>query len=208
MSGLILALILGFAQAANADVIYSGLQNISLQGIQPLQTLSIHVTGGTQSWDQINLTIATLGLGGGTNDIFAGAEVALARDFGIIPRVARFNFGDPFPANPKFGSGSEILWGFGTGPADGDFYTAMALSTFGTGPNYFGWFHLRIVGSATATPMLTAVDWAYSDQEGQGIGMGEQSVPEPSSFVLLICAAVCLIVKHGLCPFRVQTPPR
>ncbi len=155
-------------------ITYSGLQNVSLQGVPgTTQVLTINLVGDPGSWDSLNLGISstTDGSGGGTNNIFASAEVALASSSGGFPLITRFQYGDPYPSSPVFGSGSEILWGFGTGPADGDFFAAVAFSTFGTGPAYSGWIHLRVSNSSTSSPTITVIDWASSDQP---IAMGQR----------------------------------
>lgn len=157
------------ALPAFGNITYSGLRNISLQGVDGTsQTLTLNLAGDTASWDTFNLGIYLPG--GAANNVFAGAEVALASTAGTFPLITRLNYGDPYPVSPLFGSGSETLWGFGTGPADGDFYAATLFSTFGTGPAYAGWIHLKVSNSATASPAITVVDWAYSDRP---IAMGQ-----------------------------------
>jgi hypothetical protein len=164
------------ATPAFGNITYSGPQNISLQGVpDTTQVLTIHLAGDSGSWDALNLSVSTTldaggGGGGGANNIFAGAEVAMTSSSGGFPLITRFNYGDPYPASPLFGSGSEILWGFGTGPADGDFFAAVVFGTFGTGPAYLGWVHLSVSNSATSSPTVTVIDWAYSDQP---IAMGQ-----------------------------------
>jgi len=206
---LVLFFLLGCASPAHADIIYSGLKNISLQGTKPLQTLSINVAGGAGSWDRLTLWMSTIGLGGGSNAIVATSEVALGSTWAIFPRVARYNFGDPFPSDVMYGSGSEILWGHGFGPADGDFYTPMFLGSFGGGPKYVGWIHLQVVDSDTAMPTLTVVDWAYSDVLWRRIAMGQAGptpAPEPSSLSLLLFAGIGLMTKYVLGRLRAPTP--
>ena len=186
LSCCILALTLCYPRVAGAGVIYSGLQDISLDGVAgTLQRISINVVGGLTSWDRIQFSIGEVGPSLGTNDIFGDAEVALASSTALFSRVTRFGFGDPFPADPLYGSGSEILWGSVYGRADGNFYAAMMLGTFGTGPSYVGWIHLLVENSSAPGARLTVIDWAYSDQIGQSIAMGQVAVPEPSSLVLL-----------------------
>ncbi len=185
LSSCIFASTLCYSGLVGADVIYSGLQNIVLEGVPGTQqTLSVNVAGGSTSWDRMQLSVSGTGQGGGTNDIGAGAEVALASSAAIFPRITRFDYGEPFPVDPIFGSGSEILWGFGYGPADGSFYAAMMLGTFGTGPEYVGWIQLLVENSSTLSARITVIDWAYSNQVGEAIAMGQVAVSEPSSLVL------------------------
>jgi Bacterial Ig-like domain (group 3) len=160
---------------AFGSITYSGPQTVSLQGVAGTnQAITINLAGDPGTWDTLNIGIYLNGSGGGANNIFAGAEVALASSSASFPVITRFQYGDPFPSNPIFGSGSEILWGFGTGPADGDFFAAVMFSTFGTGPAYSGWIHLKVSNSSTSSPTITLIDWAYSDQP---IAMGQGGKP-------------------------------
>ena len=168
---------------AFGNITYSGLQTVSLQGAPGTnQALTINLAGDPGTWDSLNLGIylPTDGSGGGANNIFASADVALASSSGGFPLITRFKYGDPFPSNPVFGSGSEILWGFGTGPADGDFFAALMFSTFGTGPAYLGWIHLKVSNSSTSSPTIAVIDWAYSDQP-IAMGQGGKSTTLSSS---------------------------
>jgi len=173
---------------AFANTIYSGLRNISLHGApDTIVDFDLDLADDPGSWDTIRLDIATIGMGGGANTVFDGAEVALASSSGSFPVITRLNNGDPFPSDPMFGSGSLILWGFGHGAADGDFFAAMEFGTFGGSPMYFGWIHLSVSNSFTSSPIITVIDWAYSDQPGQTITMGQSTptpVPEPSTMLL------------------------
>jgi len=179
----IVFLALANAGPASGDLIYSGLQNILLQGVpNSVQTLTLDLASDAGTWDNLQLEISEIGLGGGTNTIYPGAEVALASTPGSFPLVTRFTLGDPFPSTPLFGSGGETLWGFGTGPADGSFYSATRFGNFGGGPKYLGWVHLNVQNSSTDHAAITVIDWAYSDVVGQTVAIGE--TPEPSTFAL------------------------
>ncbi len=196
LSAVVLFAVSSTAATVYGNVIYSGPQDILLQGVpDTFQRITIHLAGDAGTWDLLDLGIAGTSLGGGTNTIYSGAEVALAANSGLIMRL---NLGDPFPAGPVFGSGGEILWGFGTGPRDGDFFAAALFGTFGTGPAFSGWVHLNVQGSSTNTASLRVVDWAYSDRVGETIAMGQ--VPEPSTFSFLalsfVAGALFRIVKR------------
>jgi len=100
--------------SAFGGIVLSGPQNIVLQGVAgTLQTFQIPLASAAASWNTLQLSIGTIGLGGGTNDIYSGAEVSLAITAGGSPLVSRLHYGDPL--NPVFASGSLILWGFGRG---------------------------------------------------------------------------------------------
>jgi len=182
---LIVFFALASAGPARGNIIYSGLQNVVLQN----QNTTLDLAGSPGTWDNLQLSIE--GAAGGSNDIHAGAEVALASSSSSFPLVTRLGLGDPYPSSPLFGSGSEILWGFGTGPADGEFFAATKFATFGTGPAYLGWIHFNVQNSATSNASLTVIDWAYSDVAGQTLAMG--AVPEPS-YSLLIGLMLLLVI--------------
>jgi hypothetical protein len=169
-------------------IIYSGPQNLLLQGVpNTSQSLTINLAGNLAGWDTLQLSIGANSIASvGTNDIFAGAGVALASTASGFPAVTEFNLGDPYPSSPLFGSGSEVLWGNGIagGFTDGAGYAATRFGTQGGGPAFSGWIHLRIQNSALPTASLTVIDWAYSDQVGQAISMGQ--IPEPSTLSLLV----------------------
>src|SRR5262247_1477852 len=136
--------------------IYSGTQNLSLESIlNTTQLLLIDLAGdSTGSWDNLQLSITSTPFGSGSvgaNDAFFGAEVALASSVSNLPLVERLDFGDSYPVNPVFASGSVILWQFNpaAGLDRGEFrdvtgYAALQFGTFGGGPSYFGWIQLNV----------------------------------------------------------------
>jgi len=168
------------ATPAMADIVYSGPQNIVLQGAPDSnQFFNIFIAGAPASWDTLGIEIDTQNEGLGVVNAIPGlSEVSLAMAPG--PEVTRFQSGDAFPSTPIFGSGSEILWGAGTGPNDGDFYAAMDIPTSGAQPEEEGWIHFNISGSATSSPIVTVKGWAYA--VGDAISsIGQTSSPPPSS---------------------------
>jgi hypothetical protein len=80
------------------DIVYSGVQDISLQGVANTnQVWNIVLAADPTPWDTLNLEIAQAGSGGGANNIFPGAQVALASNFSTSPLVTRFNSEIPSP---------------------------------------------------------------------------------------------------------------
>jgi hypothetical protein len=202
----IAAMWLGFGSSAFGGVIYySGVQNVLLEGVpgaNRILSLDLAVDPGT--WDNLQFSISTAGLGGGANDVWEGAPVSLASSAAAFPLVTRFDYGDPYPSNPVFGSGSLTLWGYGTGPADGDFYAAFQTGTSGGGPQYNGWIHLDVEKTDSSNPVVTVIDWAYSI--GESISSIGQTLPssvgnvvpeiDPNSAIgalALLCGALLLI---------------
>jgi hypothetical protein len=189
-------------------VIYSGPENIVIQGA-PNSVVSgaIILAGVPSPWDTLEFGISTVGIGGGSNDVFAGANVALASTPGSFPVISRLNYGDLYPSNPAFASGSMILWGFGNGLGDGDFYSAIQFEDFGNGPVYSGWVHLNLKDTATSSPRITVVDWAYSDVVGGPISMGQ--VPEPATlFTVGLALTLIPLVRRSQLRLRRRTQTR
>jgi hypothetical protein len=196
---IVLLLATGLAVPGSADIIYSGIQDIVIQG----GTQTIELAGVNASWDTISLGSSVLG---GGDNIIPSAEVALASDAADFPDVTRFNFGDPFPTSPIFGSGTEIISGPPPYPGDGDFYSAMLFGTFKGGPMYTGWIQLDVQNTGSPDASITAIDWAYSDVVGQPISMGE--VPEPRGLAYLIFLVLPMLSRRarGIHAHR-QDPP-
>ncbi len=182
----------GSVMTASADVTFSGIQNIVLQGVPNSdQALNIELKGIASSTDTLNLIIDDFPSFGdpfdGSNTVIPGtADVGLA--LGSAPLADPLQFGDPYPSNPQFGSGSILLYGFGFGPHDGDFYYPLESET----SSLTGWIQLVIQNSNAANESITVVDWAVSDTPGVTLAMGEVgAVPEPSSW-LLTASAIAL----------------
>jgi hypothetical protein len=196
-------LLLSCALSSFGTTIFSGPQNLALQGVpNTLQTLVIPLAGVVASWDTLKLSIAaTANSSLGGNDVIPSAGVALSSTTGTFPAITDYNFGDPFPSSPFVGSGTEILWGNGVGVwGDGSGYAAMVFGTQGGGPTYWGWLHLNIQNSALPTATLTVLDWSYSDVVGQAPVMGQ--VPEPSSVGMtafgLLGTGLVFLTRRGL----------
>jgi len=187
-------------------IIYSGPQNLSLEGIlNTSQALFIDLAGDTAgTWDNLKLSIASGSFGSvGSNDVIPSAEVALASTFISFPLVQKLDFGDPYPSNPIFGSGSKILWQFNPGASldIGEFkdvtgYAAVQFGTFG-GPQYLGWLQLSVENySSLGDPLskLTVIDWAYSDVIGERIAIGQ--IAEPSTFSLFFLGLFIFVIYN------------
>jgi hypothetical protein len=187
-------------------VVYSGIQNLTLQGTgNGTQASTIVIAGDpVGTWDQLRLSVFPQGPGGSaaSNDVIGGSwDVILASYWGAnangapYPFVKRLRYGDPSPEFPFTGSGSSLLWIYDPGRlsgvfdagefTDGSGYAAMKLSG-----GYLGWIQLRVSGYRSSTPTLTIVDWAYSNVIGEIISMGQggpvpDMVPPTTSAALL-----------------------
>jgi len=187
-------------------IIYSGPQNLSLEGIlNTSQALFIDLAGDPAgTWDNLKLSIASSSFGSiGSNDVIPSAEVALASSFISFPLVQKLDFGDPYPSNPIFGSGSKVLWQFNPGASldIGEFknvtgYAAVQFGTFGS-PQYLGWMQLSVENYSSLgdpLPKLTVIDWAYSNVIGERISIGQ--IPEPSTFSLFFLGLLIFVIYN------------
>jgi hypothetical protein len=181
------ALILLLSNAAPAAIISSGPQNITLTGI-PDTTQSLVVPLGPipADWNQLKISIASSAQTGGSNDSVPGSWAVLGASPFAFPLIDRLNFGDPFPAGAVFGSGSLILWGYGHGGGDGEFYAPLQL---GEPYSHRGWVHMSIAATGTQAPTITILGWAYGDA-GEQLAMGE--VPEPALAPGVLSALIAL----------------
>ena len=192
---------LALPRPAFAGMIYSGIQNLALQGTSNpfvAQSLTIAIAGDSAgSWDQLKLSVFPEGPGGsgGSNDVAPGSWVELSSYVGAdpsnpsYPYVQKLAFGDPIPTNGFQWSGSILLWLYDTARVEpsgiidaGDFkdgtgYAAMMLSG-----GYYGWIHLGVSGYQSATPTLTVIDWAYSDVAGETFSIGDSSEKSVGQF--------------------------
>jgi hypothetical protein len=168
------------ATSAWGAIVYSGPRNIVIQGSPTANvTSTINLANGAGSWDRISFTITPPNRAAGSVRTGSEAEVAVV----VAPGdylARRLAVGESFPAGAVFGSSSFFGTALWDTPSDGDFYVSINLGRFGTGPYYPGWMHLKLENSATTTPKLTVIDWAYSDQVDQKPSMGQTSgIPGP-----------------------------
>jgi hypothetical protein len=59
------------------------------------------------------------------------------------------------------------------------------------GADHFAWIRLHVGDTDGIPSSLTAIDWAYESEAGQGIKAGE--IPEPSTLALLATGAAGLL---------------
>jgi hypothetical protein len=191
------------AQGADAAVVYSGVQNITLT--------AAGVSGGLSqpvNLDGAGGPDATLGLGW---DLNLGAGVATLRAdlFGANPsfsnQVFRLGSSADMPGYyaPGFNTGvlRYVLFGgliSGTWPGGHPISTSgfAGIAFVDTGNNpHFAWLRLRLRNDANGAPdQLTLVDWAYESTPNAPIHVG--SIPEPGSLALLAAGAM------GVAAFR------
>jgi hypothetical protein len=193
-------------QITGATIIYSGEQNISLTG-QPdsTQKLVIDIAGETNDIsDDLTLSISLVAFNSvGANEAGAFSGVALGSSAGSFPLISPLSVSDPFPTNAIFGSGSLLLWQFGTTQDIGLFrnttgYAAMLINLNQDPSQYLqGWVQLstsNYSSLAAPFPAIKVVDWAFSDTPGESILIGQRSnVPEGGPSVLGFIAIAGLL---------------
>ena len=179
------------AATAWGGIVYSGPKNIVFQGSPTTEVKnSINLAGSTASWDRITFVFTPNGVRPYSGWVLLSDDSQVGIVAGRVDPVAmRMTAGTPFPAGARFSymPSSGVSGAYGQGiwsiPADGEFYSAIGLGLGVTGETYYpGWIHLKVENSATTSPRLTIIDWAYSDQMNQKPSMGQTSgVPGPSA---------------------------
>ncbi|MEO1497828.1 MAG: PEP-CTERM sorting domain-containing protein [Planctomycetota bacterium] len=183
-------------QTANADIVYSGLQGISiLPSIDPPfpDPYRLYLDLDSDSFTDVALQ----------NAFFGGTPYQGASVFGSGGQLVGFNAG---PSNYAYVSQlteGDLIDPTTVGPT---FFGSMAFSTlnpnaefnsapdaflglsFGTAPNLrYGWIR---VGVENASASFVIKDWAYESDPGVGIRAGQ--IPEPGTLGLLAAGAAGL----------------
>lgn len=174
---------LTLAPDAEAAIIYSGLQNISLSNAVTNLDLD-----GNASFD-FAASANTFGPGTGSARLPRLGVNAVV--YGPGP-VRRLSSGASIGSAESFRGGgalrtvySSVLFG-GTWPGgDPTATTGFAGVRFDRGGDtHFGWIRMQLQNGAGGQPTsLTIVDWAWEDTAGTALAAGQ--VPEPSSVALL-----------------------
>lgn len=213
-----LAVLATYSAPAFATVIYSGTQNIVLQGPRfgGSTQYTVALAGdATHSWDLIQFQISQVSIvsTAGFNVVSPGvSDVTLSSYLGPpLNNNPQYPFfaenlqnGDPFLPDLVNATGDILLWEYlwsHLGPQytvdagdfqNGDGYAAM---TFGNGD--LGWIQLDIANYRSLYASITLVDWAYSDVPGEQIAIGQTGptpTPEPSYGVFTIGGLAGLLV--------------
>ena len=189
-----------------ADIFYSGPQNIVIRGPAPgifgSRTIDLH--GDTvNTWDNLNIGLIfgtdpfPFSFGGPT--AHPGAPCTLGHD--ANPYIVRYEYG----ALPDltFGAGTIELWDYhhSTPTSDGGHfrnatgYAALLVGDFST-PRSYGWVQLSVSDYNLTTapgPTITLIDWAFDTTPGNVLFMGQ--VPEPSITALLGVGGLAVVTR-------------
>ena len=176
---------LAVVASAGAEIIYSGLQNLTVNA--PLiGSNSVHINIGTGAGiyavafrDSFSGTSVVRLVGGGSNAVMRS---------GALRNVAS---GVAISGGGSFAGGAAAFGitsggGFGNfSPSNTGFAGVRLNDPLGT---HFGWIRLHVNSGSS----MTVIDWAYNDVAGAPINAGDQSttaVPEPSTMTMVLLGA-------------------
>jgi hypothetical protein len=179
---------LAMSGAADADIIYSGVQNVTIESIGGVKSNArIDVDGNGDD----DLFMSVNGRGFATVDISNGAQVAYS---GMSYWARRFGSGSTIGSGADFNTFSKFIRG--TDNKGGTFgnwnFSTTGIAGFQLGSGNFGWIRLHVESiSGKSADKLTAIDWAYEDS-GAAIAAGAtgSAAPAPASLALLATGAV------------------
>ena len=197
MKRLLLALALlsfGILPAANAAVVYSGLQNIAIPttfdgvyiNIDNAATSTSTITG----WD-INPFFGGAGIA--NSAAFQPARTGTANDDPVVNLAGGSLISSALNFSSGFGGSGDPVSYLGNGP--GQFavgqegYLGFRFTTDSSAGPYYGW--MRVLFTADSPGGLIE-DWSYDDT-GAAISVPLAAVPEPSRALLLMlgCLTAC-----------------
>lgn len=197
---------LALAPAAEASIIYSGIQDITVHRV----TNGSAITVADLNRDGVNDvqfvifsstradTAAMAGLHSGVSFVKYNASLGIAKFNASSANIgSKQNFG--FLGTLRYHTHTAGGAAYGAfNPAPGASVTGFVGAQYtSAGKPHFGWLHLKLdVGSDGRTDDLTLIDWAFESVPGTSIHVGDpvypSSVPEPSTLGLLALGAAGL----------------
>ena len=173
------------ATGADAAVIYSGVQNISIASGNS-QSLNLDSDG----FNDLLLKNYVFGSGpyqGATVSFSPGKLVGFTNGLSYASALTAGSPIDVTTAGPSF-FGSMAFGAANPNAQFNNVTDAFLGLSFPSGPNtHYGWVRVD-VNNAAGTFLIK--DWAYESTPGVGIAAGAGIVPEPATLGLLACGAV------------------
>ncbi len=187
---------LALVTAAEAGIIYSGIQNVTAApGSDSEKSVAVNIGGGNpfvidakrtfDGFDRTNgASLRAVGGGGMVMKNSSNQLLRLASGAKISSHAGSFQTRGnlQYKKHHFFASATNGTWPQGkTGFAGVEFTQG--------GQEHFGWIRLSWQGDSNGYPQsVTAIDWAYNDVAGASINAGEgaAAVPEPGSAVLAL----------------------
>ena len=187
---------LAMTTATEAQIIYSGIQNVNVSG-NGTHVAFIDIDGNSNRFrikEHFDSAFFGLSVAGATVTPLAGGAAVLANDFGGLKRLASgvnisagagvFGVGDhtlryrrvgALGGSTQHGSWAENQSGF------------AGVRFNGGTATQFGWIRLKWNSNGGGMPdSITAIDWAYNSVANQSIFAG--AVPEPAAAAVVAAA--------------------
>jgi hypothetical protein len=178
---------LAMSGAADADIIYSGVQNVTVESIGGVKSNALIDVDGNGDDD---LFMSVNGRGFATVEGSNGAQVAYS---GMSYWARRFGSGSTIGSGADFNTFSIFIRGTNKKGTFGNWsFSTTGIAGFQLGSGNFGWIRLHVESiSGKSADKLTAIDWAYEDS-GAAIAAGAtgSAAPAPASLALLATGAV------------------
>ncbi|WP_395739111.1 hypothetical protein [Prosthecobacter sp.] len=192
--------------AAQAAVIYSGLQNLAI----PTTFDGVYVNLDNASTSSSAIT------GWDINPFFGGAGLANSAAFqpartgtGSTDPVVNFSAGDLISGGLFYASGfggsgdpaSHLGTGTGQFAVGQEGYLGFRFTTDASAGPYYGW--MRVIFTNNSAGGLIE-DWSY-DNTGAPISIPASAAPEPGRGLLLLCAGIVVCLRRRRMPAGGET---
>lgn len=171
-----------------AAVIYSGIQNLSVNSGTGPSSLSVDVDGNSVTDFDLSVNSTTAFFASVSGSVLRGGDPTYAHQLGAMETVG--------PVDASWAGGSSTLTEYKSSAYKGEWAPPNQEGRVGfvflDGSDvHYAWARVRVdVDTIGATTSATAIDWAYESQVDTPLS----SVPEPSSLALLATGAAGLAI--------------